>query len=174
MTSREEREKAEKNRKQLILVGQKLSQVPDNAKNMAINLSKNMKKEETINYFNTSAHKLFEKMLMLERKLNVSCDVKGYNFLFNKAVKINMKLPIDKFTLIILEYAPEIYSEDHDQILAIPVPDINVNVDNEFSIINSQMFKDTWKLLSKSDQDDLFDIITELTVYAHVYFMQCM
>lgn len=164
--------KKEQTKKILISVGESLSKVTPETKNMVQSFATNMKKHETIQLFNNHARDLFNIMLELETKLNITCNIKGYLYLFDKAIKINAKLPIDKFTLTILEYAVQIYSGDDKCIINMEIPDGKINVDNEFGLIRTKMFKDIWIQLDQSYKDTLMDTIIHLTTFAHVYFIQ--
>ena len=161
-------------RAQLIAVSNSLSRVPEGTRNMVNAFATNMSESEVISKFNENAMDLFDVLLELERRMNLSYDIKGLQFMFDKAVKMNRSLPVDKFTLTILEFAAEIYSGDEEAIINMPLPDAKVSVDKSsgFSLIRSQEFKNIWVTLGANDKSRLSDIIAKLTTYANVYFVQ--
>lgn len=81
-----------------------------------------------------------------------------------------MKLPLDKFTLIILEFANEIYSEEENCFMDMTIPDAKLEVGNEFGLIRSEIFKSLWKILDKNHKQIIKEKIILLTTYAHTYF----
>lgn len=159
---------------QLELVVNALNRVNDVTKQMVMNMSKTMRDLDIIRSFNQLALDLFTIVGTLVNKYGKGKDIQinGYRRLFDNAIKINVKMPIDQFTLIILEFAPEIYEEKEDCFLNMAIPDTTVQVSNEFAIIRSEMFKDLWKSCSKSDREQLKSTIIPLTTFAHAFFYQ--
>ena len=49
------------------------------------------------------------------------------------------------------------------------IPDANVKIGNEFSIIRSKVFKDLWKIIDNDDKNDVKGNIILLTTYAHAF-----
>ncbi|AVL93750.1 hypothetical protein mvi_390 [Megavirus vitis] len=136
-----------------------------------LSMAQAMSDVQIIKLFNQDATDLFAEMSRIIKLLQKEneCKVDSYKFLFETAIKINAKLPIDKFTLIILEYAAEIYGGDENVFLDMPIPDAKINVGNEFGLIRSEMFKSLWRILDRENKDIIKDKITSLTTYAHAY-----
>lgn len=148
-----------------------LDRVRPEVKQMVFEMAQGMTDLEIIQSFNQQALDLFTLLNTITVRLNRVNEFKigGYKLLFDNAIKQNVKLPLDKFTLIILEFAPEIYDEKETCFMDMSIPDTNVTVGNEFSIIRSDMFKKLWKILDNNDKDSLKNIIIPLTTYAHAY-----
>lgn len=156
---------------QLNNVIRSLDRVKLETKQMIFDIGESMSELEIIQSFNQRAFDLFNILTDLTKKLNKENDYKvvSYKTLFENAIKINVKLPLDKFTLIILEYAPEIYAENEDCFMTMSVPDTTVHVGNEFSIIRSEMFKKIWTELNQNDKNIVKDNIILLTTFAHAH-----
>ena len=165
---------ADYNQQKLEKVINALEKINSETKTLILNMAKNMKEMVIIQSFNQSALDLFTEILKITTRLGKEGDYKvgGYKAIFDNAIKINVKMPVDKFTLVILEFAPEIYSENENFILNMPIPDTQVGVANEFSMIRSEKFKSLWKTLESKDKNVLKETIILLTTYAHVYFYQ--
>jgi hypothetical protein len=149
-----------------------LEKVPIDTKEMTFAMARSMSEIEIIKFFNQKAIDLFNFMIAVTKKLGKEqeCNnVMGYKTLFDNALKINAKLPLDKFTLIILEYAAEIYAQNEDCFLKMTIPDTKVNINNEFGLIRSEMFKDLWKISGKKDREEVADIVILLTTFAHAH-----
>ena len=157
-------------------VVESLEKVTQGTKQMIFDMAKSLSELEIIQSFNQQSLDMFT--IMIEITKRMGCEdkykVTGYKVLFDNALKINAKLPVDKFTLIILEYAAEIYDEKEDCFLTMPIPDANVNVGNGFGIIRSEMFKNLWKQLGPTDKNLLKDNIILLTTFAHVYLYKTL
>ena len=156
---------------QLESVVQSLDRVPLETKQMIFNMSKGMSELEIIRSFNQQALDMFNLVISITKKVGKEREYQfsGYKALFDNAVKINNKLPVDKFTLIILEFAAEIYAEEEDCFLNMSIPDKEVNVGNEFGLIRSESFKILWKILNRPDKNLLKENIILLTTFAHAY-----
>lgn len=156
---------------QLEIVMQQLEKVNVETKSTIFQMSKGMSEAEIIQSFNQQASYLFNLMIAIIRRLGKESEyqVSGYKYLFDNAIKINAKLPVDKFTLIVLEFAPEIYREDENCFLNMSIPDKKCSVGNEFGLIRSEMFKNLWKIMSKDDRKAIADSVILLTSYAHAY-----
>lgn len=158
--------------KQLERVAESLEKVPHEIKQMVFEMAQSMSEMEIIQLFNQQARDLFTLMGNIAKRLRrqkEQSEVTAYKNLFENALKINAKLPIDKFTLVMLEYAAEIYAENEDCFLNMPIPDANVNVNNEFNIIRSDMFKHMWRIIEEDDKKSVKDIMLPLTTYAHAF-----
>lgn len=161
---------------QLDIVVKALEKVNNETNKMILQMCNGMNESEVIQSFNQQALDLFSKLLTITKRTGKESEYKvgGYKALFDNAIKINARLPLDKFTLVILEFAPDIYQENEDCFLNMSIPDANVKLGNEFSIIRSEMFKSLWKDLSKSDKAAVGEIIILMTTYAHIYFYKTL
>lgn len=151
-----------------------LDRVDEDTKRDAYEMAKSMPSIEVMKGFNQSAIDLFSTMDNFCRKLKLGkkYDVSGYRELLTFAIKQNVKIPINKFTLIILEYAPEIYAEEVDKFLGMEIPVTEVKMGNAFSVIKTETFKEMWRLSSKEDKNYVGKIFINMTFYAQVYFYQ--
>ncbi|XWV25189.1 hypothetical protein QJ856_gp0583 [Tupanvirus deep ocean] len=148
-----------------------LEKVPRETKQMVFDMAQSMTELEIIRSFNQQALDMFNLMIVITKRMNKEkdCNVAGYKALFDNAIKINAKLPLDKFTLLILEFAADIYAENENCFLDMAIPDAKVTVGNEFGLIRSQMFKNLWKELNQSDKNSLKEVIIPLTTFAHAH-----
>lgn len=148
-----------------------LDRVKYETKQMIFEMANSMTEQEIIQSFNQQSLVLFNLMSSISKRIGKEREVGAseYKLLFDKAIKINAKLPIDKYTLIILEYAPEIYAEDEDCFLKMTIPDTDVSVGNAYGLIRSKMFQTLWKGLCQEDRKKLRECFILLTTYAHVY-----
>lgn len=156
---------------QLLNVVESLDKVSGETKQMIYDMANSMNELEIIHSFNQQAHDLFTMMYNITKKIGQEkkYNVVGYKTIFENALKINAKLPIDKFTLLILEFASDIYEENEDCFLNMSLEDTKINVGNEFSIIRSEMFKNLWAVLDQANKNLLKEKIILLTTYAHAY-----
>lgn len=166
----------QKNQAQLSNVIESLERVPQETKEMVLNMALSLPELEIIQLFNQQAFDLFGLLISVTKKFGKEKEynVSGYKMLFINALKINARLPLDKFTLIILEYAAEIYAEEEDCFLNMTIPDTEVKFNNEFGLIRSEMFKKLWVVLNDDDKKLLKDSIILLTTYAHVYLYKTL
>lgn len=127
---------------------------------------------EIINLFNQSANDFFTTAIdiTIQMKIENKFNFSGYKNIFESTLKVNATLPIDKFTIIILEYAPDIYDANEQYFLNMDIPDGEIKTENAFSIIRSSEFKEVWKILSLANKAIIKEKITSLTTYAHAYF----
>jgi hypothetical protein len=153
-----------------------LDRVSQETKQMVFEMARSMSEQEIIQSFNQQSLVLFNLMTTISKRIGKEREVgaAGYKLLFDKAIKINAKLPIDKYTLIILEYAPEIYAEDENCFLKMSIPDTNVTIGNAYGLIRSKMFQTLWKELGQEDRKKLRECFILLTTYAHVYFYKSL
>lgn len=163
--------KREQNRKRLEAVIGALGRISDEVKSSIFEMSQQLSELDIIQYFNQQASDLFDFVLQITKKMGKEREYKvtGYKSIFENALKINVKMPIDKFTLVVLEYAPEIYAQEEDCFLSMTIPDAKVNVGNEFSMIRSEMFKSLWVTLNSLDKKAIGEKVVDLTTYAHMY-----
>ena len=125
--------------------------------------------QESLDFFNLVT--TISKNTGREDKLKLA----GYGNLFQNAIKINVKFPIDNYTLIVLEYADQIYSENEDFFMKKKygaTGSTMVEVGNEFNIVHSDVFKELWKTLTDDDKHKIKGHVVMLTTYAHAYFYQ--
>lgn len=153
-----------------------LDKVGIETKQMIFNMSNNMSEIEIIRSFNQSALDLFNLLMEITTRMKKENEYKvgGYKVLFDNAIKYNIKMPIDQFTLVILEFAADIYAENEDCFLNMTIPDTKLEVGNEFNLIRSEMFKTLWKNLNKNDKNDVKEKIILLTTYAHIYLYKTL
>lgn len=162
------------NDRQLVKVIAALEKVPQETKELIFKMAKKLSEFEIIELFNQQAQDLFNILNTLVKKYTTSKNEKeynmtGYKFLFETALKANIRWPVDKFTLIILEFASEIYAENEDVFLNMSIPNTKVSIGNEFGLIRSEAFKKLWIILNKHDKDILKENVILLTTYAHSY-----
>ena len=138
--------------------------------------AQNMQHYEITNLFNQAALDFFNLAISIthKKKLNNEYNFSGYMKLFETALKINVDLPIDRFTMIILEFAPDIYNENEKIFLDMEIPDGKINVGNEFDIIRSKEFQKLWKILNQTEKEDVKEKIVSLTTYAHIFFYRLL
>lgn len=151
-----------------------LEKVNDQTKQMVYDMATGMSSLEVMQSFNQEVYDFFALLINITRRLRVDKEYKidAHNAFFEKAVKTNVSLPIEQFTLIILEFAPEIYIENEECFMNMYIPDTKLEAGNEFNIIRSEHFKELWKKLNLEDKTSLKDKIILLTTYAHTYFYQ--
>jgi hypothetical protein len=135
-------------------------------------LSNTMTKREIVSSFNQSIFDMFEEISKFLKKYNFSgdADMASYKSLFEKATKANACLPIEKFTMSILVFAPEFYDEKEDFFLELKIPHLQVNTDTGFDVIKSELFRNLWKSMITEDKYVLRDRIMNVVLYAHCYF----
>lgn len=153
-----------------------LEKVPANINKIVFDIHNSMSELEVIQSFNQQTLDLFSLVTFITNKMNRS---KEYNFsaykqLFDTAIKINVKFPIDQFALSILVFSADIYSENEEIFLNMDLPDKKLNIGNEFSMIRSEEFKTLWKKLGETDKKSIKDQIILLTIYAHAYFYKAI
>jgi hypothetical protein len=172
MTSTDDKKVAKT--KQLKKVEEALDRVNKNTLDYVIQLATGMSNMDIVQSFNQEVYDFFAVLINITKRLKVDREYKieAYNSFFETAVKTNVMLPIEGFSLRILEYAPEIYSENEECFLNMEIPDGKVQAGDEFNIIRSAEFKLLWKKLNQEDKNVLKEKILLLTTYAHVHFYQ--
>lgn len=170
----EGKKKAEE--KQLKNVIESLEKIPMDTKQMIFDMAAGMTEQEIIQSFNQQSLDMFQTLIEITTKLLLEKEYQfvGYKALFDTAVKTNAKLPLDKFTLLILEFAADIYAEKEDCFLKMSIPDKEVNVGNEFGLIRSEKFKKLWITLVDEDKSRLKNDIILLTAYAHTFLYKSL
>lgn len=182
ITLNEEKEKTDK----MTLIASSLERVDPDLNKSLYDMASTMSESEIIVLFNQTALDFFTFAINGTKRLNREREFgfAGYLSLYQSAIKANIGVPIDKFTILILEFAPDIYSVNEKFFLDMEIPDIKIdtstdqskkNTDNEFNMIQSKEFKKLWLVLSQSDKDQVKEKIQSLTTYAHAYFFKlCM
>lgn len=153
-----------------------LEKVNIKTKKIIFEMVQNTKETEIVFLFNQNALDLFNILHSFGRQFNIDNEsvqeISYYKYLFENAIKINIKLPINNFALSILEYAPEIYSQNEDIFLNMMIPNINVNIGDKNGIIKPETIKSLWKRMSNKDKEIIKDKVILLTMYAHTYLYQ--
>jgi hypothetical protein len=152
-------------------VMESLEKIDKKTNDMIMDIVNSMSSIEIIQSFNQAAFDMFNTTHNLTVKMGIEHEYKivGYKRLFEQATKINFQKPIDHFTLLVLEYAYDIYKGYDNCFLDMEIPDANISVGNEFSLIRSNMFKKLWKCFSEQDKEDVRDKIVILTTFAHAH-----
>lgn len=160
-----------KQSKKLEKVVEAIEKVPDEIKQLIFEMAQNMTDMDIIQSFNQTSLDFFTTTHKISIKLGKENDIKvlGYKLLYENALKMNIKLPIDQFTLSILEYAPQIYEQNEEKFLKMKIPDAELQAGNEFTLIRSNQFKNLWIVLDTNDKNDIKEKLILLTTYAHAY-----
>lgn len=174
--SEKELAKARENALRLERVVESLAKVPQETNQMIFQIANNTSELEIIQLFNQEARDLFNILADITRRYNCEKQYKigGYSMMFEQALKVNHRLPLEKFSLIILEFAAEIYREDEDCFLKMEIPDKEISIDNEFGLIRSEMFKELWLIIDEKDKNVLKERVVELTCRAHTYLYKSL
>jgi hypothetical protein len=153
-----------------------IERVPDETKAMIFQMANSMNEMEIIRMFNQETLDMFACVIKIVKDLKKEAEYKipGYKVFFDNAIKINAKMPIDKFTLTILEYAAEIYAQDEDCFLNMSIPDSKLNVGNEFGLLRSELFKKLWIDMNKRQRDEVTNHVLLLTTYAHTHLYKTL
>lgn len=159
------------NNEKILKVAESLKKVTPEMNNIIISMSKQIPQSEIIRQFNQLSLDLFDILNDIAIKFDKESDFKigCYRVILANALKSNIKLPVDKFTLVILEFAPEIYMQNEDCFLSMNIPDKEISAGNAFAMIRSTEFKNMWKILDSLDKENIKKKITTLTMYAHAY-----
>lgn len=157
-----------------VLVAQVLSDLPNELKSMATEMAHSMSDVEIVMRFNQMITSLFTLIINKTKPLP---NYKEFNFeiyfkLLEKSISINTSFPIERFCLIMLIFAPQIYEKNENFFMNY---NLNAHIkvsQNEFSIFESQKFKDLWHTLDVDAKNKFIDDFTLLTIFAHTYFLQ--
>ena len=149
-----------------------LSKVEKNTNQMIVDMIDEMSLEEIIRLFNQETLDFFNTLVKITKQINKEREygIAAYLALFENAIRINTKLPIDKFSMVILEFAPYIYAEKEDVFLNMDIPDTKLGDGNEFNLIRSKNFKRLWKILDGENKEKVKEQIILMTTYSHAYF----
>lgn len=151
-----------------------LQSVSEEKQIMARRIAQGYSAAEIVTKFNQAGKDFFALLQRIIRETGSKKDynVAGYEKLFHHAIGIRQDWPIDKFTLMILQFAPQVYEEDEQFFLSVEIPDQNVRINNEFGIIKTEAFKELWLTTTDSNRDDLKDQCLLLVSFAHAYFLK--
>jgi len=171
MTTNQDQEQEKMNK-----VIESLNNVNDNTKQLVYNMASSMNDLEIIKMFNQSSLDFFILTAQITTRMGVEGKYKmgAYKMMYDNTIKINAKMPIDHYTLTVLEYANEIYSENEDFFLKKKLGNAVVEVGNEFNMVSSDMFKNLWVKLEESDKYNIKEKMLVLTTLAHVYFYKTL
>lgn len=160
--------------KQLQKVINALEKVNNEIQQMIMQMANIMNDMEIIQSFNQESLDLFSMITEITKEIGKESEVKfgGYKLLLENAMKLNIRLPVDNFTLVVLEYAPYIYNQDEEFFLRKSYNNAKVEVGNEFAFIKSDSFKEMWKNLSPDSKEDIKKKFLNVTIFAHVYFIK--
>lgn len=141
---------------------------------MARRIAQGFSAAEIVSKFNQAGKDFFVllKHIINEVGENKDYNLNGYEKLFHHAISIRQDWPIDKFTLMILQFAPQVYEEDEQFFLSVEIPDQNVRINNEFGIIKTEAFKELWLKTNDNRRDELKDNCLLLVSFAHAYFLK--
>jgi hypothetical protein len=156
-------------------VAQVLSNLPDDIKMMATEMCQTMTDIEIVMRFNQMVTSLFTFLINKTKTLSNyrEYDFEVYFKLLGKSIEINTKYPIERFCLILLVFAPKIYEKDEDFFMNYNLSTQHIKItQNEFSIFESDKFKNLWKTIDSESKSRFVDDFTLLTVFAHTYFLQ--
>jgi hypothetical protein len=158
------------------VIANSLSKIDQKINQGILDMARNLTDAEITNFFNQTALDFFNLAIDITRKKNMEREYgfSSYMALFETALKLNVNMPIDRFTMVILEFAPNIYNENEDFFLNMVIPDKKINTGNEFNIIQSEEFKALWKSLNATDKEMVGEKILSLTMYAHTYFCKLL
>lgn len=158
----------------ILIIADSLKRVNDKTTNIILEMSQQMSNNEVISLFNQAALDFFQTLLRITQAMGKENEygITKYLSLFRTAADMNKRLPIEKFTTTILEYAAEIYAEDETTFLDMEIPDTEVGSGNEFNIIRSGKVKELWKAGSRENKELVKEKIIALTTWCHVYFIQ--
>lgn len=138
-----------------------------------LEMTRRLETNAIIRLFNQNASDLFSliKSLTKDNTNPEIYNLSAYQNLFATAIKLKASFPIDKFSVLVLEYVNEIYARDEKLFLDMEVPVTKVAIgSNEFGFIKTQMFKDLWTSLDAKNKDLVYNKITSMTTFAHSYF----
>lgn len=159
----------------MLLVIKELEKVAEETVQLIVELATTTTEEEVICNFNQSGTDLFRVLVSIMTKYNFDMNayrIPDYQHLFAKAIQVNYRLPIDKFTLTILSHASEIYDQNEEKFLNMKIPDTHIKVGSEFTILSSGLFKEMWGKISRTDRENLKDVVIGLTMHSHTYFVK--
>ncbi|MEM0354155.1 MAG: hypothetical protein QXW79_01100 [Thermoplasmata archaeon] len=151
-----------------------LEKVDKGTNEMILKMAQDMMESEIIHLFNQTSLDLFNILQSVTKRIDTKDNhgISGYKSLFENAIKINAHAPIDNFTLFILEYAADIYSQNEKIFLNMTIPDVNVTVGNYFGVIRIDIFRKLWNKMTNTEKEMIKDKIILLTTFAHTYLYQ--
>uniref|UniRef100_A0A6C0C9V3 Uncharacterized protein n=1 Tax=viral metagenome TaxID=1070528 RepID=A0A6C0C9V3_9ZZZZ len=158
----------------IVLIANSLKRVNDKTTQIVMDIAKQVSRQEVVSLFNQAALDFFQTVLKITQSMGQEREygIKGYLSLFETAIGINKSMPIDQFTMSILEHAAEIYAEDEDKFLNMDIPDTEIKSGNEFNVIKSGKIKNLWKTGSPENKELVKEKVITLTTWCHVFFIQ--
>lgn len=168
------KEKERENKKILKKIIQSLEKVDSNITNTILGMAEKTSMAQVINDFNYNSLEVLDFLDYIGKKYNHTdtCDMTKHRLLFENAIQINKRLPVDKFSLIVLEHAQDIYDENEEYFMELPMPDVNAKAGKDFSMIKCEAFKKVWTSLDEEDKDLVKEKVISLTTSAHIYFIK--
>lgn len=166
--------------KKMTLIADSLAKVDPDVNRGIWDMAQNLSEQEIICFFNQTALDFFTFAINITKKMGKEREYgfSGYMMLFETTLKMNKSVPVDQFTILILEFAPDIYNANEKFFLDMYIPDGKIgkgnNNGNEFNIIQSQEFKKLWLALDSADKENIKERIIVLTTYAHAYFYKLL
>ena len=153
-----------------------LSKIDSDINNGIWEMAQGLTNNEITNLFNQTALDFFNLAIDITRKRNIEREYgfSAYMNLFEAALKMNVTVPVDRFTMLILEFAPDIYGGNEKVFLDMHIPDSKINTGNEFNIIRSDAFKKLWLILNSTEKELVTEKVLSLTTYAHAYFYKLL
>jgi hypothetical protein len=160
----------------LVTIANALARVDQEINDGIWSMAHGLREADIISLFNQNARDFFNYAIEGTKKMNQEREYgfSGYLSLFERAMSINVGLPIDQFTIIVLEFAPEIYDTKENFFLNMNIPDTTLESENEFNIIRSEKFKKLWKMIQPDEKEGVKKLVISLTTYAHAYFYKLL
>lgn len=151
-----------------------LDRVDEETTDLVISLANRKSDIDIMSEFNQLSVQVLEDLERIGKKYGCEgvCNMKHHRETLEHALKINARLPIDKFSVLILLHAAEVYNEEEKYFMELPMPDVDAKAGNKFTVIKCEPFKDVWKLLDKRDKRMVVDKTILLTTWAHAYFIK--
>lgn len=154
-----------------------LNKVDNETNNDIMKMSKSMNSSEIISNFNQRSLDFFNDVITITKNRNKlkESGFEVYLHFLHQAIKADAKMPIDQFSMVVLEFASAIYDQDENLFLDMHIADSQIEGqfgNNEFSIIKSEKFKNLWRELNQDEKKVIKDHMIDLTISAHAYFFK--
>lgn len=136
----------EEDRQQLTVVIAALERVDLAIRQEIYKMSLNMSRDMLVQSFNQRAKDMFSLLERISRACGryETTDLAANRSLFNTAVTTSPEIAVNKFTLLVLEFAPEIYARDEEAFLKMTIPETDVKTSAGWGVIRSNEFRDMW------------------------------
>lgn len=169
----------DKTQEKIQRVVKSLESVNEETKKYVMDLSECLLKEEIVTMFNQYALDFFNDLTQISYEVDSSKAkiFTSYSLLYETSLNLKKNLPLEKFTLTILEHADKIYMQEEEHFLEMDIPNKEINIGNnknEFGIIQSDEFKKLWKKLGEDNKSIIKDKVILLTTYAHAYLYKIL